>query len=295
MRNEKVHKEGQTKKYQGEKKEEREGKRSLLAVLTRNTDEVPEWLRDASQVVSLWMSNYLDTTTGNMRQSVRGRDYKSSSFRTPKGTEVENNPHPYPVRGNSLTHWWQIGCQFQKRLKTEVCAQLELSLESTKSCIRPFACSIIGYWDQSHRSPQQSLTGKRGFALKWAESNIRETLSCDIFFKLISDIVYFKTTSVGGQCGSVLPCSCSIRVIAILDPWASNTTWPWDTEERKCFLLLQIMNCFLEGIAWHFDKYTYRQIHKSWIAAADSSKKGKHYLLLSQGPNQIYCSNGTTA
>lgn len=78
-----------------------------MADLTRNTDEVPQLFRDSSQVVSLWMSNYLDTATGNMRQNVRGKgqDYKFSSFRAPKRTEVENNPQPYPVRGNSLSHW----------------------------------------------------------------------------------------------------------------------------------------------------------------------------------------------
>lgn len=44
MRDEKVHKEGQTKKYQGEKKEKRKGgkKAAYVAVLTRNTDEVPQ-------------------------------------------------------------------------------------------------------------------------------------------------------------------------------------------------------------------------------------------------------------
>lgn len=49
----------------------------------------------------------------------KGQDYKFSSFRTPTRTEVENNPQPYPVRGNSLSHWWQIGCHFQKPLKTK--------------------------------------------------------------------------------------------------------------------------------------------------------------------------------
>lgn len=35
-----------------------------------------------------------------------GQDYKFSSFRTLKRTEVENNPQPYPTRGgNSLSHW----------------------------------------------------------------------------------------------------------------------------------------------------------------------------------------------
>lgn len=101
MRDEKVLKGGQTKMDQGEKREKRK------VVLTRNTDEAPQWFRDASQVASLWMSNYLDTATGNMRQSVRGKgqDYKFSSFRTAERTEVENNPQPYPVRGNSLSHW----------------------------------------------------------------------------------------------------------------------------------------------------------------------------------------------
>lgn len=42
-RDEKVHKEGQTKKYQGEKKEKRKRKKgAYVAVLTRNTDEVPQ-------------------------------------------------------------------------------------------------------------------------------------------------------------------------------------------------------------------------------------------------------------
>jgi len=61
-RDEKVHKGGQSKKYQGEK-----GKYETE------------------------------------REGGKGQDYKSSSFRTPKGTEVENNPQPYPARGNSLS------------------------------------------------------------------------------------------------------------------------------------------------------------------------------------------------
>lgn len=44
VRVEKVHKEGQTKNYQGEKKEKRkrEKKGAYVAVLTRNTDEAPQ-------------------------------------------------------------------------------------------------------------------------------------------------------------------------------------------------------------------------------------------------------------
>lgn len=44
MRDKKVHKEGQTKKYQGEKKERKKRKKkdAHVAVLTRNTDEVPQ-------------------------------------------------------------------------------------------------------------------------------------------------------------------------------------------------------------------------------------------------------------
>lgn len=119
------------------RRKEREGiKGAYVAVLTRNTDEVPQWFRDSSQVVSLWMSNYPDTTTGNMRPNARGKgqDYKFSSVRTPKRTEVENNPQPYPMQGNSLSHWWQIGCHFQKQLKTKAGAQLEWSFESTPHC-----------------------------------------------------------------------------------------------------------------------------------------------------------------
>lgn len=32
----------------------------------------------------------------------RGQDYKFSSFRTPRRTEVENNPQPYPARGKLI-------------------------------------------------------------------------------------------------------------------------------------------------------------------------------------------------
>lgn len=32
----------------------------------------------------------------------KGQDYKSSSSRTPTGTEVENNPQPYPARGKVI-------------------------------------------------------------------------------------------------------------------------------------------------------------------------------------------------
>ena len=268
-----MRKEGQTKKYQGEKKEKRKGgkkKGAYVAVLTRNTDEVPQWFRDASQVVSLWMSNYLDTTTGNMRQSARGKgqDYKFSSFRTPKRTEVENNPQPYPVRENSLSHWWQIGCHFQKRLKTKACAQLERSPASTLRCIEPVRMYNYGTLRPiaAKAATTRPKIKKRGFALKRAESNNRymmDTVSSDFFDEWVKFTVQARlcnTTAVGGRCGSVLPCSCSIRVIAILEPWASNTTWPWDTDERKCFVLffwLQMINSFLRGIAWRFDTYTY--------------------------------------
>lgn len=142
------------------------------AVLTRNTDEAPQWFRDASQVASLWMSNYLNTATENMRQSVRGKgqDYKFSSFRTAERTEVENNPQPYPVRGNSLSHWWQIGCHFQKRLKTKACAQLERSLESTHSCDKPIhMCDCGTSRPITVTSLNDSPPLNRGFALRRAE------------------------------------------------------------------------------------------------------------------------------
>lgn len=202
---------------EGEKEGGGGGKGAYVAVLTRNTDEDPQWFRDASQVVSLWMSNHLDTTTGNMRRSVRGKgqDYKFSSFRTPKRTEVENNPQPYPARGNSLSHWWQIGCHFQKRLKTMACAQLEQSLQSTHSCIRPpFFSRMCNYRTSRPIAVKASTTPlpaheKRGFALKWAESIDRYMMNFSHwwFFWWMSEFTarhrFRNTTTVGGQHGSV--------------------------------------------------------------------------------------------
>lgn len=238
---------------EGEKEGGGGGKGAYVAVLTRNTDEDPQWFRDASQVVSLWMSNYLDTTTGNMRRSVRGKgqDYKFSSFRTPKRTEVENNPQPYPARGNSLSHWWQIGCHFQKRLKTMACAQLEQSLQSTHSCIRPHfffpACAIIGRRDQSQWRPRRPpYPPTKSEASHWNELRA----SIDTWWILVTGDFFDEWVSLPlgtdsaiqqlweDSMGVFLPCSCSIRVIAILEPWASNTTWPWDTDGRKDSLFI---------------------------------------------------------
>lgn len=68
-------KKGGPGREEGEKEGGKRGggkkKGAYVALLTRNTDEAPQF-RDASRVVSLWMSNYPDTTTGNMRQSVKG-------------------------------------------------------------------------------------------------------------------------------------------------------------------------------------------------------------------------------
>lgn len=36
------------------------------------------------------------------REGGKGQDYKFSSFRKPKRTEVENNPQPHPVRGKLI-------------------------------------------------------------------------------------------------------------------------------------------------------------------------------------------------
>lgn len=33
------------------------------------------------------------------------------------------------------------------------------------------------------------------------------------------------------------PCSCSMRVQAILEPWASNTTWPWQRQYFSDFVI----------------------------------------------------------